>query len=102
MVTHTCDPSTTQEAEAGKSEVQHHPRLHSEFKASLGCVRPCVKQIKRRYTSNDLKTAPRHHSLKVPTPPLSSAQLGLSLQLGASEELSRSKPQQTFVHILLL
>jgi hypothetical protein len=33
-------PSHTLEVEAGKSEVQDHLQLHSEFKATLGYMRP--------------------------------------------------------------
>lgn len=38
-MTHACDPNT-QGMEAGRSGVSGHPRLHSEFKATLGSVRP--------------------------------------------------------------
>lgn len=37
---HACNLSTL-EVEAEKSEVQDHPQLHSEFKASLGYMRSC-------------------------------------------------------------
>lgn len=43
---HACN-SNTQEVEGGGSEVQGHPQLHSEFKASLGYIKPYLK-IKRR------------------------------------------------------
>ena len=41
---HICHPSTW-EMEAGGSGVQGHPWLHSEFEASLGYMRPCLKTI---------------------------------------------------------
>jgi hypothetical protein len=42
-VAHICHPST-QEAEAGGSDVQGHPWFHhSEFEASVGYRRPCLK-----------------------------------------------------------
>ena len=39
LVTHAYNPST-QEMEAGGSEVQSPPQLHSKFEASLGYMRP--------------------------------------------------------------
>lgn len=38
MVARACDPST-REVEAGRSEVQGHPQLHSEFEANLDHIR---------------------------------------------------------------
>lgn len=43
MLVHICNQNTW-EVEAGGSEVQGHPWLHSEFEASLGYVRLCFKQ----------------------------------------------------------
>jgi hypothetical protein len=37
MVVHTCNPST-QEDEAGESQIQGQAGLHSKFKANLGYV----------------------------------------------------------------
>lgn len=42
MVTHTCNLRTW-EVEIGRSWVQSCPQLHSEFKASLGYLKPCLK-----------------------------------------------------------
>jgi hypothetical protein len=39
---HICEPSTW-EVEAGGSEVRGYPQLHSEFEASLGYIRACLK-----------------------------------------------------------
>jgi hypothetical protein len=36
--------SSTHEVTAGQSEVQGHPQLHSEFKASLGYMSTCFKK----------------------------------------------------------
>lgn len=33
---------STQEAETGRLEVEGHPWLHTEFEASLGCMRHCL------------------------------------------------------------
>jgi hypothetical protein len=54
MEVHICSPGT-QEAEAGKSQVQDQPKLHSEFKASLGYIaRPCLKKTKQNvYTKKN-------------------------------------------------
>jgi hypothetical protein len=43
IVIHTWN-SSTHEMEAGVLEVQGHPRLHSEFRVSLGYRRPCSKR----------------------------------------------------------
>lgn len=40
VMMHACNLSTL-EVEAEKSEVQDHPQLHSEFKASLGYMKSC-------------------------------------------------------------
>lgn len=40
---HVCYPNTP-EVEAGGSEVQDHPQLHSHLEASLGYMRPCLKR----------------------------------------------------------
>lgn len=37
-VVQACNPSIREE-EAGESEAEGHPELHSEFEASLGCMR---------------------------------------------------------------
>lgn len=42
------------EVEAEGSGVQGHPQLHSEFEASLGYIRSCLKKKKNTY-----KTKPR-------------------------------------------
>lgn len=42
VVAPTYNPNTW-EIEAGRSSVQGQPPLHSEFKSSLGHVRPCLK-----------------------------------------------------------
>lgn len=46
VVSLTCNPST-QVAEEGASRVQGEPWLLSEFKTSLGYVRPYVKQTNK-------------------------------------------------------
>ena len=38
---HTCNPSI-REVDTGGSEVQGHSQLHSEFKVSLGYMKPCI------------------------------------------------------------
>ena len=53
MVEHTCNP-ITEEIEAGESEVQGYPGLHSEFKANLDYMKPCFK-IKTTTTKNKVK-----------------------------------------------
>lgn len=53
---HTCNPNT-QEVEIERSEVQGHPRLHGEFKSSLGYIRPHPKILKKKNVSDG------HHSL---------------------------------------
>ena len=40
---HAWNP-TALEVEAGEPEVKIHPTLHCEFKASLRCMRTCLKQ----------------------------------------------------------
>lgn len=45
LVVHTCN-SKTQELEAGESEIQEHIELHNESEASLGYMKPCLKQAK--------------------------------------------------------
>jgi hypothetical protein len=54
-VTDTCNPSTG-EAEAGGSQIQIQPELHSEFLASLEprLPRPCQK--KKKKVNNGPKT----------------------------------------------
>lgn len=42
MVVHVCNPGT-QEVDARESGVQSQPQLHSNFMASLGYSRPCLK-----------------------------------------------------------
>lgn len=42
-VVHACN-SNTPEAEAGGSETQGHPQLHSYLEVSLGYMRPCFKK----------------------------------------------------------
>ena len=42
-VVHTCNPSTWQVL-AGRSGVQGYPQLHSEFKASLDNMNPCLRK----------------------------------------------------------
>lgn len=37
------DNTNTQEAKAGRSVIQGHLQIHSEFEATLGSVRPCFK-----------------------------------------------------------
>jgi hypothetical protein len=39
---------STWEMEAGKPELQSYPQLHSELKASLGYMRSCLKEEKRK------------------------------------------------------
>lgn len=34
--------------EAGRSELQSYPQLHSEFKASLGYMRSCLREKKTK------------------------------------------------------
>ena len=41
-----CSPSIS-EAEAGGPEAQRHSQLYSEFKASLGYMRPCQEETGR-------------------------------------------------------
>ena len=43
----TSDPST-KETEAGRSEDQGHPQLHSKFTLRLGSMRPCVQKNKKK------------------------------------------------------
>jgi hypothetical protein len=45
IMSHTCNPSNW-EVEAGGLGVLRYPWLHSEFTASLGYRRPCLKQDK--------------------------------------------------------
>ena len=49
MTVHKCNPST-QEVEAGRVQVQSHPRLNSEFQfeACLAYVRPCLQKQEGR------------------------------------------------------
>lgn len=42
LVEHTCK-ACAQEVEVRASRVQVHPQLYSEFRASLGCIRACLK-----------------------------------------------------------
>lgn len=50
LVVHNCK-ACAQEVEAGASRVQVHPQLYSEFRASLGCIRACLKiQISKQNT----------------------------------------------------
>jgi hypothetical protein len=47
-VVHACNPST-QETKGGGLRVPGQPRLHREFKASIGyIVRPCLKKEKEK------------------------------------------------------
>jgi hypothetical protein len=39
--------SSTQEVEAGESEIQGHPQLLSKFKGSLRCRRPLSQKINK-------------------------------------------------------
>lgn len=43
LVVHSCNP-IIREVEAGGSEVQGHPQLHSKSEASLGYKRLCLKK----------------------------------------------------------
>lgn len=53
-----CNPSTW-ELEARGSGVQNQPRLHTEFKASLGCVRLCLKgRVRWGQLGNDINDRP--------------------------------------------
>lgn len=47
------NPSTG-EVEAGRSGVQDQPQPHSEFKASLAYMRPCLKTNKKTSSSSVL------------------------------------------------
>lgn len=50
MIEYSCNPST-QEAEG--LEIQGYPLLHREFEASLGNVKPCLKEKKNQYEFNE-------------------------------------------------
>lgn len=50
---HTRNPKT-QGVQAGGSEVQPQPQLHSEFGASLGYMNTCLKE-KHNKTNTDLE-----------------------------------------------
>lgn len=39
---YVCDPRTGK-VETGGSDIQGHPQPYKEFEASLGCLRPCLK-----------------------------------------------------------
>jgi hypothetical protein len=43
VVVHMCEPSTWQ-VEAGRSEIQGHPWLHSKFKVSPGNIEPSLQK----------------------------------------------------------
>lgn len=54
VVVHPCN-TCTPEAEAGGSEVQSQPWLHSESEASLGYVRSCPNLKKQNKTKQNYK-----------------------------------------------
>lgn len=41
--------NSTQEMEAGGVEVQGHPQPYNKFEATLGYVRPCLKQQQQEH-----------------------------------------------------
>jgi hypothetical protein len=53
MVVHIYNPST-QEMEVKEPEVQGHPCLHNDFKASLGFMRLCLKTNNRIETFSEI------------------------------------------------
>lgn len=50
MVEYSCNPST---GEAEGLEIQGYPLLHRELEASLGNVKPCLKEKKYQYEFNE-------------------------------------------------
>lgn len=59
---HVCNPFTG-EVKAEGSKVQGKPQLHKEFKASMGCMRPCLKTEKKG--KKERKNQPRTFPIKI-------------------------------------
>lgn len=52
---HACNPNTW-EGEAGRSDIQSPPQLHSEFEVSLSYMRPRLKKEKPKKKIRDHHT----------------------------------------------